>query len=220
VGRTAEALRVVAEGVSTLADKMLALVRIPPGSPEREVSARLDEIRRLEECNDAAFAETATLIMNLEVFPVNPDYYLETARGLDRISDIIERTSLLLEWRPPLGVEESELLESAALQVRELTVDMAAALASLGTAPGELERRCQMVLDREKAVDLTRDHYYMISSKAGYDLGTRIWLGEVIGGLDAAADVGRDITITLKVISNKLEKQRNLDVKKWTMSQS
>ena len=218
MGRASEGLRALAQGVSDLAYKMLDLVRLPPGAAEREVSARLDEIRRIEEGNDAAFDEAATMIMNLEVFPVNPDYYLETARGLDRISDIIERTSLLLEWRRGLGEEESELLVSAASQVRQLAEDMAAALASLGEAPGAVEMRCQMVLDREKAVDLTRDHYYRISSKEGYDLGTRIWLGEVIGNLDVAADVGRDLTITLRVISKKLDKQKKLDVKKGALS--
>jgi hypothetical protein len=58
----------------------------------------------------------------------------------------------------------------------------------------------------EKAVDLTLDHYYRISSKAGYGRGTRIWHGEAIGDLDVAADVGRDITITLRVTSKKLER--------------
>ncbi len=216
----AERLQAMAEGVSSLAERMLGLVRLAPGASERELSVRLDEIRRIEEGNDSAFDEAATLIMGLEVFPVNPDYFLETARGLDRISDIIERTSLLLEWRRGLGEEESELLESAASQVSQLAGDLASALASLGRDQGAVERKCQVVLDREKAVDLTRDHYYRISSKEGYDVGTRIWLGEVIGNLDVAADVGRDLTITLRVIAGKLEKQDKLDVKKGTISTS
>jgi uncharacterized protein Yka (UPF0111/DUF47 family) len=205
-------LQPVAEGIVRLAGEMLELVRAPETS-EVETSSKLGRIKSIEEEIDTAFESAATRIMGLEVFPVNPDYFLQVAKGLDRTSDLIERTSLLLEWRHKLSNEESELLESAASQVAQLAENISLCLKKLGRDHGSVEEICGVIIEREKAVDQIRNHFNRVSSRKGYDIEKRLWLTEVLHNMDTMADEARDLTITLRVISNKLEKQRRLDVK-------
>jgi uncharacterized protein Yka (UPF0111/DUF47 family) len=210
-------LQKMAGGIATLASKMLDLVRALPGASDEGVRSKLDDIRRVEEEVDAEFDVAATRIMDLEIFPVNTDYLLTIARELDRMSDLIERTSILLEWRRKLMDEESELLASASTQVVQLTENISSALASLGVDDGQVMRICGVIVQREEALDQIRDHYYMISSKSGYPIEKRLWLTEVLGNLDVVGDAARDLTITFRVVSKKLETHRRLDVKKGTM---
>ncbi len=197
--------------------KALKLVRDLPHASDVEVRLGLEEIRKAEETIDADFDKAATRIMDLEVFPVNPDYLLEVARELDRMSDLIERTAILLEWRRKLSGEESELLENAATQVALIAEGVSSVLEVLGKEDGEAERHCESIVQREKTVDQIRDRYYMIASKKGYDIEKRLWLTDVLGNLDVVADAARDLTITFLVISKKLETQRRLDIKKGAM---
>lgn len=208
----------MAEGIVVLSGKMNGVVRVLQQATEEDIARRLDEVRRAEEEVDGAFDRAATRIMGLEVLPVNPDYFLEIARGMDRISDVIERTALLLEWRRKLGGDESELLESASSQVQELAENISGCVTQLGKDHSQVQSYSAVIVDREKAVDGIRDHYYKIASKEGYDIQTRLWLSEVIGNLDLAADAAKDLSITLRSVSARLEKQRRLDVKKGAMA--
>lgn len=212
-----EGLLTMTEGVSRLAAEMLGLVRALPDTSDLEIRQRLDEIRGIEQKVDAAFEESATEIMDLEVFPVNPDYFLETARQLDKMSDLMERTSLLLEVKHGLNDEELELLESAASQVQEIAANISACISNLGRDHVQVEELCGIIVQREEAVDQISDHYNRISSKKGYAIEKWVWLKEILGNLDTIADISRDLTITLRVISNKLEKQSRLDVKRGVM---
>lgn len=193
------------------------MVRSLPTASEREMQGMLNSIQVTEGEVDAAFDRSSTLIMGLEIFPINPDYFLQIARELDRMSDIIERTCLLLEWRRSLVEEESELLESAASQVRQLAEDISGCVVSLGKDKESVERGCAVIAEREKAVDQIMGHYAMLSSRKGYDIEKRLWLTDVLGNLDTVADGARDLTITIRVISSKLDKQNRLDVKKGVM---
>ncbi len=208
----------MSDGISRLAGEMLALVNSLRTTPDDEVQRRLKAIQATEGEVDAAFDESATLIMGLEIFPVNPDYFLQIARELDRMSDLIERTCLLLEWRHSLNEEESELLESAASQVRQLAEDISGCMENLGKNKESVERGCAVVVEREKTVDQIMGHYTRLSSRKGYEIEKRLWLTDVLGNLDTVADGARDLTITVRVISEKLEKQSRLDVKHGVMN--
>src|SRR5579863_6966903 len=120
------------DGIERLADETLLLLRSFPSMKTEEFSRVLIGVRRIEEGVDAAFDRAATRIMNLEVFPVNPDYFLDMARGLDRISDLLERTALHLEWQKDLDDVETELLTSAASQIQQMTEDISSCIANLG----------------------------------------------------------------------------------------
>ncbi|MDE1852776.1 MAG: DUF47 family protein [Thaumarchaeota archaeon] len=208
----------MADSIVRLSDSMLKLVLSLPDVTERGIQQGLDEIKRIEEDIDSAFEESATKIMDLEIFPVNPDYFLDVARQLDKISDLMERTSLLLEGRRSLSNEESELLESAASQVQTIAQNISACMSDLGKNSASVRQSCETIAEREKAVDQINLHYNRISAKEGYKMEKRIWLKEVLGNLDMIADVARDLTISFRVISNKLEKQGRLDVKKGMLT--
>jgi uncharacterized protein Yka (UPF0111/DUF47 family) len=205
-------------GIAEMARKLLGLVKSLPDASDAQVQSTIGDIRKVEEGVDASFDRAATGIMDLELFPVNPDYLLEIARELDRVSDLIERTSLRLEWRRRITDEESELLQSAATQVEQLTENISSVVSALGRDDNLVDRQSEIIVQREKAVDQIRDHYYRISSKKGYDMEKRLWLTDVLGNLDVVADMARDLTITFRVVSKKLDTQRRLDVKKGIMN--
>lgn len=212
-----DGLLLMTDGIIKLTEGMLELVRSLPKTSEQDLQKKLSEIRLIEEDVDSAFDQSASLIMDLEVFPIDPGHFIQIARELDRMSDLIERTCLLLEWRRSLDDEESELLESAASQIRQLAEDTSTCVENLRKDKASVDRVCAVIVEREKEVDRIMGHYTRVSSRKGYEIEKRLWLAEVLGNLDTVADGARDLTITFRVITNKLDKQNRLDIKRGVL---
>lgn len=207
----------MADRVALLADQFQRLTSSLPQMTEQELRRGLNGIKDVEQSVDVAFEKSATEIMDLEVFPVDSDYFLEIAKQLDRMSDLLERSALLLDKRHKLERDDSELLENAATQVYEIAQNVRECISGLGSDPAKVKELCEVIGEREKAVDRIRDHYNEFSLQEGYALEKRLWLKEVLGNMDLIADIARDLTITLRVVSGKLDRQARFDVKRGVM---
>jgi len=194
----------------------LSLICKAVESKDEERTRRLVlEITKIEESADSIFESSATQIMNVEFLNVNPDYLLDISRNLDKVSDLLERTALLFQYVAKLEDSEVlELLSAATAQVGEIALEFVACLESLSEDRNEVGRICEVISEREKAVDGIRERF---NSHAIQKMGIseyRIWLKDIFGYLDQVADLAREMTIPFRVVSTKLEKQRTLAIKK------
>ena len=180
-----------------------------------KISGLVLNVTKTEEVSDSIFEKAATEVMEVEFLNVNPDHLLDIAKRLDQVSDLIERTALLFQYLTNFQDSEvGELLSSCAEQIRQITVEFVRCLGVLDENEAEVERICLIINDREKAVDSIRENFNAHAiTKMGMS-ENRIWLKDIFGYMDEVADVARDLTITLRVVAKKLEKQRTFIPKK------
>jgi uncharacterized protein Yka (UPF0111/DUF47 family) len=218
VDRISRGLGAMAEGIASMANQLRVLLRTVPKASEWELNRGVDEIRKTEGHIEAAFKETSTEIMDLEFPPTNPDHLLEVAKQLDKMSATLEKTARMMHQHRVLNFEAVELLESAAAEVQQGAEDMASCVSSLGRDHAKVEAACDVLEQREKAVDVIRDHFNRIATKGEYALETQIWIREALGNLEMVTDIARDLTITLRVISKNLERHRKMDIERGLLS--
>jgi uncharacterized protein Yka (UPF0111/DUF47 family) len=205
----AETLVKMSDDLSQIAENVIR------EEPAPKIRALVLNVTKKEEAADSMFEQAATEIMAVEFLNVNPDHLLDIAKHIDQISDLIERAALLFQYLTKFEDEEiGELLTSCAQQVRQITYEFARCLRVLDENENEVERICLVINDREKAVDSIREKFnaYAIT-KMGLS-EHRIWMKDIFGYMDEIADVARELTITVRVVAKKLEKQRNFIPKK------
>jgi uncharacterized protein Yka (UPF0111/DUF47 family) len=173
------------------------------------------DISETEEGADAVFERSATEIMSVDFLNINPDYLLDIAKGFDQVSDLLERTALLLRY--VVKVDDSdvyELLTTAAAEIEEITIAFRDCLSVLYSNRNKVEEICSMISEREKVVDQLRESFNLYAVQKMGMSEHRIWLKDIFGHLDLIADYARDLSIAFRVVSMKLERQRTLAFKK------
>jgi uncharacterized protein Yka (UPF0111/DUF47 family) len=183
-----------------------------------ESSIKIKELVRLisksEEKSDAIFESVAEKIMSVEFLNINPDYLLDVAKYLDEISDLLERAALHFQYLGKFSDPEiTVLLVDASIQIQKITQEIVECLKRVGAGSGNVRDLCEILSEREKAIDALREEFNsrMVSGVAS--LEQKIWLKDIFGNFDRIADLGRDLSILFRVIGIKLDKQRTLTLK-------
>ncbi|MDG6994475.1 MAG: DUF47 family protein [Nitrososphaerota archaeon] len=172
------------------------------------------QVTKTEEEADSIFEDVAERIMSVEFLNINPDYLLDIAKHIDQISDIIERAALLFQYLGKFSDQEViELLTDAATQVNKMTTEFVTCLSTIESGDKKVKDICDVISEREKAVDAVREKFNSYAVRSTGILEQRIWLKDIFSQLDQIADLGRDLSITLRVVGIKLEKQRTLTLK-------
>ena len=172
------------------------------------------QVTKTEEEADSIFEDLAERIMSVEFLNINPDYLLDIAKHFDHISDIIERAALLFQYLGKFSdMEVIELLTDAATQVHKMTTEFVQCLLIIDSGADRVKAICEIISEREKAVDAVREKFNSYAVKNAGISDQRIWLKDIFSQLDQIADIGRDLGITLRVVGFKLEKQRTLTLK-------
>jgi uncharacterized protein Yka (UPF0111/DUF47 family) len=203
----------MSDRLARLTGVLQEVVHSLPELSDDALTGRLEELASVEVGVDEAFDGVAGEIMAVDYLPANPSHFLDVAKQLDKMSDLAERASTLLAERHELQVEESELLEGITAQAHQMAVEIGGCISELDRDPKSVAGGCASIADREQAADRLRERYYSMSSRKNYPLAKRIWLRELMTSLDDFADLGRDITVTLRVLSARLDRQARLNVK-------
>jgi uncharacterized protein Yka (UPF0111/DUF47 family) len=169
-------------------------------------------ITKSEEKTDSVFEVVAEKIMSVEFLNINPDYLLDVAKYIDEISDLLERAALHFQYLGKFSDQGViELLVDAATQVQKIASQIVDCLKILGAGNASVRGVCDILSEREKAVDALREEFN--SLMVSVTLDQKIWLKDIFGNFDQIADIGRDLSILFRVIGIKLDKQRTLTIK-------
>ena len=174
----------------------------------------ISRLSKSEEKTDSIFETTAERIMTVEFLDIEPDYLLDIAKYIDQISDLIERGALQFQYLGKFSaLDLAELLVDAAIQVQKITLEVSECLARLRSARGGVREICDLLSEREKAVDALREEFNSHVVSGAATLEQKIWLKDIFGNLDQIADIGRDLSIVFRVVDVKLNRQRTLSLK-------
>jgi uncharacterized protein Yka (UPF0111/DUF47 family) len=202
-----EGLAEIAGGLVEMSDRLWKLTKGLSQKDIHNLLEGIDDVGSLADDVDDAFQRSATAIMALESLPVNPDYFLEIAKQLDRMADLLERAALLTQTRPSMKDEISELLESAIGQSYQIAVDLLTCLRALEKNRAQVEKICEVIGERERAVDSIREHFDVVAACMPDSLELRLWMKDVLGNVDQMADHARDVSITMRAVALRLERQ-------------
>ena len=173
------------------------------------------DISDVEGLVDGNFEDVAVRIMEVEFLNVNPDYLLDIAKHFDSISDLVERAALLFQHLTGFSEPEIiELLTTATAEITQIMSGLVNCMQLLATDRPEVEKICEVISEREKVIDGVRERFNSSIMQKIETFEHRIWLKDIFSHLDQIADLSRDLTITMRVVASKLEKQRLLNVKK------
>lgn len=204
----------LASKVVDTSSKLASICKSLERENQKETQQLVLQVTKTEEEADAIFEDVAERIMSVEFLNVNPDYLLDIAKQIDQISDMIERAALLFQYLGNFTDPETiELLTDAATQVNKMTNELVGCLRIIESGSEKVREICDVISDREKAVDAVREKFNSYAAQKTWNSEQRIWLRDIFGLLDQIADVGRDLSITLRVVGIKLEKQRTLTLK-------
>ena len=212
--RLIDSLVPLANKIVEMSRELSLVCRAVEAKDEEKTRRLVLGITKIEESADSIFESSATQIMNVEFLNINPESLLDIARNLDKVSDLIERTALLFQYVGKLDDPEVlELLSAAAAQVGEIALGFVACLESLAEDRSGVERICEVISEREKAVDGIRERFNFHAIQRMGISEYRIWLKDIFSYLDQIADLAREMTIPLRVVATKLERQRTLAIK-------
>ncbi len=218
MSETAALIDSIRDLASSIVDTSTILVSVCKSlerTDQRETEKLIRKLSKSEERTDSIFEAVAERIMSVEFLNINPDYLLDIARHIDEISDSIERAALLFQYLGEITDQDLiELLIDAATQVQKITVEVVECSKRLSTGNGSVKEICDLVSEREKAVDALREEFnsHVVSGTATPD--QKPWLKDIFGNFDRIADLGRDLSILFRVVGIKLEKQRTLTLKR------
>ena len=179
-----------------------------------KIEGLVRSISKSEEKSDGIFETVAERIMSVEFLNVNPDYLLDVAKYLDEISDLLERAALHFQYLEKFSDPEiTVLLVDASIQIQKITTEIVECLKRIGAGSGNVRDLCEILSEREKAIDALREEFNSRMVSGETSLEQKIWLKDIFGNFDRIADLGRDLSIAFRVIGIKLDKQRTLTLK-------
>ena len=172
----------------------------------------LADIVSREDKADALFEDVATKIMETDLpSEAESDRLLDSAKSLDRISDLIGRAALLFNYLSSFSSSEMfELLGAGTAQVNLISSDLTSVLRFLDKDSKKVRELCGRVSGREKVLDGLRGRFNTYAIQKMGKSEYRIWLKDIFSNLDEIADTARDLTVTLRVIAIRIEKQRGM----------
>ncbi len=139
---------------------LVSICRSLESETQDETMTLISKLTKAEEKTDSVFEITAEKIMTVEFLNINPDYLLDITKYIDEISDLMERGALLFQYLGKLLARDlTELLVDAAIQIQKITLEVVECLGRLRSGSGGVREICELLSEREKAVDALREEF-------------------------------------------------------------